>query len=165
MARAGWLVGLLLASLAALPAAAQDAAGKLAPALSIAGRVEHPRTLTLAELQAMLAATVEMDSTTSTGVQHVKYTGPLLWTLVQAANPVDDPSCGNTALQHTMLARGQDGYAVALSIGEIDPRMEGKQVLVAVARDGQPVPYLRLVVPGDVHAARSVRDLASIEVR
>jgi len=25
--------------------------------------------------------------------------------------------------------------------------------------------YLRLVVPGDVHAARSVRDLASIEVR
>ena len=113
----------------------------------------------------MPAATVEVDSTTSTGVQHVKYTGPLLWTLVQAAQPVDDPSGGNTALQQTMLARGQDGYAVALSIGEIDPRMEGKQVLVAVGRDGQPVPYLRLVVPGDVHAARSVRDLASIEVR
>lgn len=165
MRLAGWLAGLLLASLAALPAAAQDGASKPAPALSIAGRVERPRILTLAELQAMPAATVEVASTTSTGVQHVKYTGPLLWTLVQAAQPVDDPSGGNTALQHTMLARGQDGYAVALSIGEIDPRVEGKQVLVAVARDGQPVPYLRLVVPGDVHAARSVRDLASIEVR
>lgn len=113
----------------------------------------------------MPAATVEIDSTTSTGVQHVRYTGPLLWTLMQTARPIDEPPGGNTALQHTLLARGQDGYAVALSIGEIDPRMEGKQVLVAYARDGQPVPYLRLVVPGDVHAARSVRDLASIEVR
>jgi len=161
--RAGRLAGLLL--LAALPALAQEPAGKPAPGLAISGRVERPRTLTLAELQAMPAATVQVDSTTSTGVQQVKYTGPLLWTLVQGVQPVDDPSGGNTALQHTMLARGQDGYAVALSIGEIDPRMEGKQVLVAVARDGQPVPYLRLVVPGDVHAARSVRDLASIEVR
>jgi len=144
---------------------AQEPAGKPAPGLAISGRVERPRTLTLAELQAMPAATVQVDSTTSTGVQQVKYTGPLLWTLVQAAQPVDDPSGGNTALQHTMLARGQDGYAVALSIGEIDPRMEGKQVLVAVAGDDQPVPYLRLVVPGDVHAARSVRDLVFIEVR
>ncbi len=165
MPRTGWLAGLLLASLAALPALAQEPAGKPAPSLDIGGRIEHPRTVTLAELQAMPAATVEVDSTTSKGVQHVKYTGPLLWTLMQAAQPVDDPSGGNTALQHTMLARGQDGYAVALSIGEIDPRMEGKPVLVAVTRDGEPVNHLRLVVPGDVHAARSVRDLASIEVR
>lgn len=54
---------------------------------------------------------------------------------------------------------------MALSIGEIDPRMEGKPVLIAVTRDGEPVNDLRLVVPGNVHAARSVRDLASIEVR
>ena len=113
----------------------------------------------------MPAATVELDSTTSKGVEHMKYTGPLLWTPMQAAQPVDDPSGGNTALQHTILARGQDGYAVALSIGEIDPRMEGKPVLVAVTQDGKPVNYLRLVVPGDVHGARSVRDLASIDVR
>ena len=53
MPRATWLAGLLLASLTALPAAAQDAAGKPAPALSIAGRVERPRILTLADLQAM----------------------------------------------------------------------------------------------------------------
>ena len=165
MRRGDWLAGLLLASLATLPAAAQEPSNKPAPSLSIAGRVEHPRTITLAELQAMPAAAVELDSTTSTGTQHVKYTGPLLWTLMQAAQPVDDPSGGNTALQHTMLVRGQDGYAVALAIGEIDPRMEGKPVLVAVTRNGEPVNYLRLVVPGDVHAARSVRDLASIEVR
>ncbi len=165
MPRAGWLAGLLLASLATLPALAQEPSGKPPPSLDIGGRIEHPRTVTLTELQAMPAATVELDSATSKGVEHVKYTGPLLWTLMQAAQPVDDPSGSNTALQHTLLARGQDGYAVALSIGEIDPRMEGKPVLIAVTRDGEPVNYLRLVVPGDVHAARSVRDLASIEVR
>ena len=165
MRHAGWLAGLLLASVAGLPALAQAPDAKPAPSLAIGGQVEHPRTVTLAELQAMPAAAVELDSATSKGVQHVKYTGPLLWTLMQAAQPVDDSSGGNTALQHTMLARGQDGYAVALSIGEIDPRMEGKPVLIAVTRDGEPVNYLRLVVPGDVHGARSVRDLASIEVR
>ena len=95
----------------------------------------------------MPAATVELDSITSKGVEHMKHTGPLLWTPIQAAQPVDDPSGGNTALQHIILARGQDGYAVALSIGGIDPRMEGKPVLVAVTQDGKPVNYLRLVVP------------------
>lgn len=99
MRRAGWLAGLLLASLAMLPALAQEPAGKPSPSLSIGGRIEHPRTVTLAELRAMPAATVELDSTTSKGVEHVKYTGPLLWTLMQAAQPVDDPSGGNTALQ------------------------------------------------------------------
>ncbi len=136
MRHAAWLAGLLLASLAA--AAAQEVVTTPAPTLA---------------------------TTTSAGVQHVTYTGPLLWTLVRAAQPVDEPGSGNTALQHTFLARGQDGYAVALSIGEIDPRMEGKQVVVANARDGQPMATLRLVVPGDLHAARSVRDLVAIEVR
>jgi DMSO/TMAO reductase YedYZ molybdopterin-dependent catalytic subunit len=163
MRHAAWLAGLLLASLAA--AAAQEAVTTPAPTLAIAGRVAYPRTVTLAELQAMPAATVEVATTTSAGVQRVTYTGPLLWTLVQAAQSVDEPGSGNTALQHTFLARGQDGYAVALSIGEIDPRMEGKQVVVANARDGQPMATLRLVVPGDLHAARSVRDLVAIEVR
>ena len=83
---------------------------------------------------------------------------------MQAAQPLDAPGRG-APLQHTLLARGRDGYAVALAIGEIDPRMEGKSVLVAVARDGQPLPALRLVVPGDAHAGRSVRDLVGIEIK
>ena len=64
-----------------------------------------------------------------------------------------------------MLARGQDGYAVALAIGELDPNFEGKQVLIAYAQDDKPLPGLRLVVPADIRGGRGVHDLAAIEVR
>ena len=49
-------------------------------------------------------------------------------------------------------------------MGEIDPRFEGKSVIVAYQKDGQPVSSLRLIVPGDSHAGRDVRDLAELTV-
>ena len=48
---------------------------------------------------------------------------------------------------------------------ELDPNFEGKQVLVAYAQDGKPLPALRLVIPADAHAGRNVRDVVAIEVR
>lgn len=130
----------------------------------MSGQVEHPRTLTLADLQALPPITLEVAHTTSRGVQRGTYTGPLLWALISAAVPVDEPG-GRNRLQHTLLARGRDGYAVALSIGELHPDLGRQQVLVAYAQDGQAMPALRLVVPGDSHASRNVRDLVAIEVR
>ena len=118
----------------------------------------------LAELQALPPVTVEVQHTEANAVQRTSFTGALLWSLVSAAGPVDEPG-KRTFLQHSVLARGRDGYAVVLAIGELDPNFEGKQVLVAYAQDGKPLPALRLVVPVDARAGRSVRDLASIEVR
>ena len=50
-------------------------------------------------------------------------------------------------------------------MGEIDPRFEGKSVIVAYEKDGQPLASLRLIVPGDVRAGRAVRGLAELTVR
>jgi hypothetical protein len=63
--------------------------------------------------------------------------------------------------------RPKCGYAVALAIGELDPHYEGKSVILAYAGGDPPATaaQLRLVVPGDVHGGRSVRDVAAIEVR
>ncbi len=97
-------------------------------------------------------------------MQKNNFTGALLWAVVNAAAPADE-SGPRSHLQHTLLARGRDGYAVALAIGELDPEFEGKQVLVAYAQDGKKLPALRLVVPVDAKAGRSVRDLVSIEIR
>ncbi len=167
---------LALAVLLAAPAAraqAPDAAHMdMAPAgpaansttLAITGRVAHPSTLDIAALQAMPAVSVALDTTTENGVRHATYRGVLVWTLLDAASPLDEPG-RKTFLQHTILARGQDGYAVALAMGEMDPKFEGKQVLVAYAEDDHPLPSLRLVVPGDHRGGRSVHDLAGIEVR
>ena len=52
-------------------------------------------------------------------------------------------------------------------MGEIDPRFEGKNVIVAYDKDGKPLSAaegLRLVVPLDHHGGRAVRDIATIEV-
>jgi len=144
-----------------------DAAQATPPApleLAVQGRVERPGSLTLAELQALPPVTVEIERTEANGVQHMSFTGALLWTLVTMAGPVDEPG-KRTFLQHTLLARGRDGYAAALAFGELDPHFEGKQVLVAYAQDGKPLPALRLVIPADARAGRNVRDVVAIEVR
>jgi hypothetical protein len=65
------------------------------------------------------------------------------------------------------MITGRDGYAVALALGEIDPHYEGKQIIIAYL-GGEPsasMSSLRLIVPGDVHGGRSVRDVAKIELR
>ena len=170
----GWRLpagaAVVLLALLGLPAPCRAQAVQAGPAaaapieLAISGRVGQPRTLALADLQALPPVTVEVTHATARGPQTATYIGALLWPLLAAAAPVDDPG-RNTSLRHTMLAHGRDGYAVALAIGELDPRMAGKQVIVAYAENGKPLPSLRLVVPGDSHAGRSVRDLVSIEVR
>ena len=53
-----------------------------------------------------------------------------------------------------------------MALGELDPHYEGKSVILAYA-GGDPPSFsaLRLVVPGDAHGGRSVRDVSSIELR
>ena len=160
---AGAALVALLAAPGTLPAAAQTASP--APIeLAVQGRVEHPRTLPLAELQALPPVTVEIERSESSTAQRLSFTGALLWSLVTTAGPVDEPG-KHTFLQHTLLVRGRDGYAVALAVGELDPHFEGKQVLVAYAQDGKALPALRLVIPADARPGRNVRDVVAIEVR
>lgn len=139
--------------------------------LELQGWVARPRTFTVQELKGLAPTTVELtgmaghgdEPAEHTGAQ-ATYTGELLWTLVDEAGLVDEPG-PKTHLQHTIIAHGQDGYAVALAIGEIDPKFEGKQVIIAYEQAGKEMPSLKLVVPNDKRGGRSVKDLVSIEVR
>ncbi len=132
--------------------------------LTVTGQVANPRTLTLADLQAMPAVTGSVTWAGPQGPQTETFTGAALWPVITAAAPVDADG-PRTRLQHAVLARGRDGYAVLIAIGELNPDFEGKPVLIAYAQDGKLLPVLRLVVPGDHHAGRAVRDLVAIEVR
>ncbi len=131
------------------------------PAVEISGRVETAASYTEEALAS--APVVEVDGAREGGARS-HYTGALLWPLIVAAKPVDAAGKGGK-LQHVLLARGADGYAVVLAIGELDPNLEGKQVIIATTQDGAKLAAPRLVVPGDKHAARNVRDLVAIEVR
>lgn len=147
-----------------LGAASAAAAGT---GIAIDGQVQKPGHLTLADLQALPPTTVSASFVTGHGQESGAYTGVLLWTLLTNASIVDaDPKLH---LRHTILVTsGADQYVVALAIGEIDPKFEGKSVIIAYAEDGKPLDAqdgLRLVVPGDSHGGRAVKDVVHIEVR
>ncbi len=134
--------------------------------LAIGGKVAHPLTLTLDQLHALPAHHVEADFTTMHGQDHHSWTGVLLWDLAVKAGPQDEPG-KRTGMRHVLMVSGQDGYAAAFGIGEIDPAIGGRQVVVAYRQDDQAtdLPSLRLIVPGDKHGARDVHDVVGIEVR
>jgi DMSO/TMAO reductase YedYZ molybdopterin-dependent catalytic subunit len=144
----------------AAPAAAQSAN------FSVDGHVAHPGPVTLDQVKALPPVTVSLTFQSDHGPQTGTWTGALLLDIVKQAAPVDSSPDKSAPLQHTILARGRDGYGVALAIGEIDPRFAGKQVIVAYQRDGKPMEgqTFRLVVPGDAHGGRSVNDLISLTI-
>ena len=158
--RTEWLV---LATLAAGPAFA-TASSEAAIPLGITGMVHHELALSAADIAGLPQVTVQASFETMHGKQDHHWTGPLLWTLVQKAALRDEPG-PRTGARHAILVTGKDGYAATIAIGEIDPALEGKQVILAIATDGPALTGPKLIVPGDRHGARDVHDVVSIMVR
>jgi hypothetical protein len=130
--------------------------------VSITG-VKTPASLSLDALKKLPAITVTVSQQTDRGPMTARFTGALVWTILDSAGWVNGPE-KNSYLRHTIFVIGKDGYTAALSEGEIDPKLEGKQIILATEKDGAPLDAPRLVVPGDAHASRSVHDVVSIEV-
>jgi hypothetical protein len=130
------------------------------------GAVKQQLVLDEALLKSLPATTVDVTYETGEGKKSGSYRGVLLWALLEKAVPIDEPG-KNASLRHTLLVTGRDGYAAALALGELDPHYEGKSVILAYAGGEPPLSFdsLRLVVPGDAHGGRSVRDVAAIDVR
>ena len=160
--------GAHLASAALLLATARAfAAGMDVPppeSVVLNGAIKAPDSITKEELSRMPPVEVTLNAETDKGPMQGTFRGVLLWTLIDRAGLVNGDE-KNGYLKHTVLACGADGYCAALSEGEIDPKLEGKKIIVAYMKDGKLFDGLRLIVPGDAHAARDVRDLMTIEVK
>jgi DMSO/TMAO reductase YedYZ molybdopterin-dependent catalytic subunit len=142
-----------------------SAGSAVAAGLSLGGEIERPAQLGVTDLQALPAVTVTVSFLTSHGPESGTYTGALLWTILNNATLGGDEK---SKLRHTILVSGSDGYTVALAVGELDPNFEGEQAIIAYARDGKPLgpdDGLRLIVPGDKHGGRDVKDVVHIEVK
>jgi len=137
-----------------------------AAAPTLEGSVQQRLVLDKTLLESFTPVTIDVTFKTDKGEKSGRYTGVLLWSLIEKAR-LTDVGAKNAALRHTLLITGRDGYSVALAVGELDPHYEGKSVILAYA-GGEPPASIdapRLVVPGDKHGGRSVRDVASIDVR
>jgi DMSO/TMAO reductase YedYZ molybdopterin-dependent catalytic subunit len=147
----------LVASLLIDPAAAQS------PTLALDGKVKTPQHLTLDALKKLPVQHADVTYQTDRGPVTANFTGVLLWSLIEAAGGLDD-SEKNAAVHHTIRITAKDGYEMVTSTGEIAPDLGGKQALVAYERDGKPLDDFRIVMPGDKHGARNVRDVVTISV-
>jgi DMSO/TMAO reductase YedYZ molybdopterin-dependent catalytic subunit len=96
------------------------------------------------------------------------YEGVALQEILKKAGVAFGRQMRGKALAGYVLAEAADGYAVAFSLGELDPDLGGEKIIVADKRDGKPLFQYqgpaRLVIPADKEGARSVRMLQKLEV-
>ena len=158
------VVALLL--LPGAPVTAADQSTAQNSGIMLDGKVKHAQRLTVDMLRKLPAERVEVAFQTGHGMEKSSYTGVLLWALLDEAGGIDDPAKG-AELRHTITITGRDGYMVAISTGEIAPVFGGKPAMIAYERDGRELSDtgLRIVMPGDKHGGRYVRDVAEIEVK
>ncbi|MGA9391635.1 MAG: hypothetical protein WBV69_14440 [Candidatus Sulfotelmatobacter sp.] len=97
------------------------------------------------------------------------YSGVPLATLLAKVNAPLGKELRGGAMTSYVIATGSDGYAVVLSLAEVDPDFhQGQVLLVADTRDGQPLgkngPF-QLIVSDDKRPARWVHNLNSITLQ
>jgi DMSO/TMAO reductase YedYZ molybdopterin-dependent catalytic subunit len=101
------------------------------------------------------------------GVKH-RYSGVLVRDILNRAGVPLGNSLQGSALSLVVRVTGLDNYTVTFALAEFDPAFSDRSIVLAERQDGGPLPEnalpFRLVVPGDEHAARWVRQVKSIEV-
>jgi DMSO/TMAO reductase YedYZ molybdopterin-dependent catalytic subunit len=137
--------------------------------IAIKGAVDHPRTLSLADLQHEPQTTETVFMYTGHGALAGKFTGVSLWTLLEEAGVTLDAAKKNDIIHHVVVVTGSDGYSAVLSLAEIAPEFGGDQAIIAYQEAGKPIEgadgFARLIVPGDKAAGRAVSAVTSIEVK
>jgi hypothetical protein len=153
----------LLVSLVALATAQAGAAS--AADLTLKGLKGEARTISEAELRAM----PHLPATSDNEGRKTAYEGVKVASLLSLVGFTPQEQLRGPALATVVLFTASDGYVVALTLADLDVDFRDGNVVVADAKGGQPLdakegPF-RLVVEGDKRAARSVRNLAGIELR
>lgn len=136
----------------------------LAAPLSVSGFVANPLSLSLSDLRAMPLAQVAVTQASGHGPVAIDCKGPRLSALLDKAAPRLE-SRNNAALGHVVIVTADDGYAVALSFGELDPNYGGAVPILAIDCGGEALGAPRLIIPSDKYAGRAVRGVVKLEVR
>jgi DMSO/TMAO reductase YedYZ molybdopterin-dependent catalytic subunit len=147
----------LLAALIATPALAED--------LRLTGPAGQSAALTAAEF----AALPHVDLTVTLEGKTLAFQGVPLSVLVAKVGAPQGDTLRGKAMSDVVLVSAKDGYVVALALADTDAKMRKEQVILADRMNGAPLPDnaapYRLVVEGDLRAARTARMVTAIAVR
>jgi hypothetical protein len=97
-----------------------------------------------------------------------KYEGVALRDVLTKAGLPAGHAIRGDAMRDVVVVGATDGYRVAFGLAELDPDFSDHIVLIADTQDGAPLsaregPY-QLIVPGDKHAQRWVRNVNAVDI-
>lgn len=133
----------------------------------VAGQVDKPYTLTLADLRKLPQVSASVEYTSAKGPQKHTYQGVLLHEVLEDAQPRFDPAKKNGSLRGVVAATGGGDYRAVFAWAELDPGFAKSPVLLAVSEDGvafEDASGPRLVVPQDTKGGRYVSELNQLWV-
>jgi hypothetical protein len=97
-----------------------------------------------------------------------RYSGVLVRDILGLVGAPAGESLRGKALSLVVRITGNDNYSVVFALAEFDPGFNDRPIVLADKQDGEPLPDnaapFRVVIPGDSHPARWVRQVKSIEV-
>jgi Domain of unknown function (DUF4440)/Domain of unknown function (DUF3471)/Oxidoreductase molybdopterin binding domain len=161
MTRSSWLVLTLILGLFAAAGHGSPGGTLLTVRVPSSGDYNY----TLAQLQRFPERTVKAGGP---GGEEHSYAGVALGDLLRDAGMPGGADLHGRYLRYYAVAQAADRYSVVFALPELDPAYTDKTVLVAWARDGQPLPAdegpLAIVVPDDKHPARWVSRLRRVDV-
>ena len=162
---ASWL---LITVLGVLPVACGDKGGagaSTADSVRLSGAIKEPRSWSVEGLATLPGLQTQEVSFLGEGMEKtIRGRGVLLYDLLQRAKPKFDPKKKRDVLRFAVLVHATDGYATAISWGEMDPDFAAKPILVTVDENDKRLARPGLIVPGDKHGGRHVYDMDSITV-
>jgi hypothetical protein len=133
--------------------------------LLVTGAVAQDLHLSLDDLRKMPRKSV---STRDHDGQMHQYDGVPIGAALAKAGVPQGAALRGKSMALTVVAEGTDGYRAVFSVAELDDDFAAESVLIVDSSDGQPLSPdqgpIRLIVPGDKRAARSVRMLKSLTV-
>jgi ABC-type molybdate transport system substrate-binding protein len=129
-------------------------------------RARHkPALLSPVAIASLKPTTQRVAFQTGHGEEAADWTGPLLWDVLIAAKAVN-PGQPSDPIRSIVHVTGADGYVASFSLAEMAPQFAGRPIQLATTMNNTALPNqaLRLVVPGERRAARSVRDVVRIDI-
>lgn len=133
--------------------------------LTIGGEVEHPLSLTRADLDSFARQSVRAKDHDG---KEYKYEGFAIIDILQKAGLKFGDALRGKALATYLLAEAADGYQAVYALPEFDPPANDRMILLADRRDGAALATaagkVQIIVPGDKTHARWVRQVKSLTI-
>jgi DMSO/TMAO reductase YedYZ molybdopterin-dependent catalytic subunit len=133
--------------------------------LSVSGEVTTPLELKkedLASYKPVVHKVKDRDN------KEHEFKGVALIEILEKAGVTTGGKLRGENLAKYVLIKAADGYEVIYSLPEIDPEFTDQVIMVAIEKDGQPLPAgegpFRMIAPNDKKQARWVREVRSIKV-